>query len=89
MRTKVLGLYRAILRSARDFPSIKRDRIIADIKTEFRENKSLQDAKAVKSKLDVAADGLAKLRMYAPMKSGTKSAWSLDLADGQGVSGKL
>ena len=35
----VPSLYRQILKAAKRFPSIKRDRIVQDIKTEFHENK--------------------------------------------------
>lgn len=35
----LLHVYRHILKAAKYFPSIKRDRIIAGIKTEFKENK--------------------------------------------------
>ena len=38
-RQQVLLLYRQILRAAKHFPSIKKDQVIADIKTEFRDHK--------------------------------------------------
>ena len=37
MASHTLQVYRHILKAARRFPSIKRDRIVSDIKTEFRE----------------------------------------------------
>ena len=36
---EVLQLYRDILKAAKRFPSIKRNQILADIKTEFHANK--------------------------------------------------
>lgn len=36
---QVLALYRAILRAAQRFPSIKKQAIIADIKQQFREHR--------------------------------------------------
>lgn len=38
-QTQVLQLYRDILKAAKRFPSIKRNQILADIKTEFHANK--------------------------------------------------
>lgn len=36
---QVLLLYRHILKAAKHFPSVKRDRIISQIKEEFRDNR--------------------------------------------------
>ena len=38
-QAQVLQLYRDILKAAKRFPSIKRNQILADIKTEFHANK--------------------------------------------------
>lgn len=77
---ETLRLYRAILRSAARFPSIKRKAIIADIKTTFRENRELS-GNALATQLDVAKDGLFKLKQYEPLKTGNKQKdWHLDLS---------
>lgn len=91
-RTQVLGLYRQILRTAVHFPSVKKNRIVAEIKLEFRENRSLTHELQQQEKLALALDGLAKLQQYAPMKASNRN-WSLDLAQfatkGTGISGKM
>ena len=40
-RPKLLVLYRQLLRSAKSYPSKKRDSIYAEIREAFRENRSL------------------------------------------------
>lgn len=40
-QAQTLQLYRDILKAAKRFPSIKRNKILADIKTEFHANKVL------------------------------------------------
>lgn len=71
-------LYRHILRAARFFPSIKKEGIIADIKTEFRENKVLKDPVQIKEKMEIAVRGLQELEMYAKLDKKSKD-WTVHL----------
>ena len=71
-------LYRHILKAARQFPSIKRDAIIEDIKTEFRESKSLSDPKVIKEKMAVAVRGLQELEIYTKLDKKSKE-WTIHL----------
>ena len=71
-------LYRHILKAARRFPSIKRDAIVEDIKTEFRENKGLSDPKEIKQKMEVAVRGLQELEVYTQLDKKAKE-WTIHL----------
>eukprot|EP00195_Chlamydomonas_chlamydogama_P016168 CAMPEP_0202894654 /NCGR_PEP_ID=MMETSP1392-20130828/4010_1 /ASSEMBLY_ACC=CAM_ASM_000868 /TAXON_ID=225041 /ORGANISM="Chlamydomonas chlamydogama, Strain SAG 11-48b" /LENGTH=90 /DNA_ID=CAMNT_0049579409 /DNA_START=36 /DNA_END=308 /DNA_ORIENTATION=- len=62
----VLQIYRHILKAAKYFPSRKRDRIIAEIKAEFRANKNLTDPKKLAHSWAVAERGLSDLQAYLP-----------------------
>lgn len=72
-----LSLYRQILSAARQFPSIKRHKIVEEIRAGFRENKALQGDE-LKVKLDVAIKGLGQLQQYTTLERGSTS-WSVSL----------
>jgi hypothetical protein len=75
---EILQLYRHIIRAAKRFPSIKRDKIVNDIRLEFRENRSLSDAGEIKEKVKVVIRSLDQLVAYTSRD--TKSAeWSVNL----------
>ena len=69
-QSTVLTLYRRILRAAQSFPSIKRDSIIRDIKTEFREHRALTDEAVIQQRIQVAQRSLEDLESYAGMSKG-------------------
>lgn len=74
----VPSLYRQILKAAKRFPSIKRDRIVQDIKTEFHENKALSDPEKVTAARKVAVSSLQQLQDYVgASSSGAESSVSL------------
>eukprot|EP00197_Chlamydomonas_leiostraca_P003774 CAMPEP_0202865560 /NCGR_PEP_ID=MMETSP1391-20130828/6232_1 /ASSEMBLY_ACC=CAM_ASM_000867 /TAXON_ID=1034604 /ORGANISM="Chlamydomonas leiostraca, Strain SAG 11-49" /LENGTH=86 /DNA_ID=CAMNT_0049545419 /DNA_START=36 /DNA_END=296 /DNA_ORIENTATION=- len=62
----MLSLYRGILKAAKHFPSKKRDRIIIEIKAEFRAKKGLSDPAQLAKAREVAERGLADLQSYLP-----------------------
>lgn len=70
---KVLLLYRHILKAAKQFPSVKRQAILEDIRTQFRENRVLSDPAKVQHEIGVALRSLETLEQYAGM-SGSRSA---------------
>jgi hypothetical protein len=75
---EILQLYRHIYRAAKRFPSIKRDKILNDIRLEFRENKNLSDAREIHEKVKVAIRSLDQLVAYTSRD--TKSTeWSVNL----------
>lgn len=71
-------LYRHILKAARNFPSIKKDAIIDEIKSEFRENKQLTDEAKIKEKMEVAVRGLEELEIYTKLDKKSKE-WTVHL----------
>ena len=78
MSASTLTLYRHILKAARTFPSRNRAGIIEDIKLEFRENRAVTDAAALRAKIALANDGLDRMRAYTGLDSGS-SAWDVSL----------
>lgn len=64
----MLQLYRRILKAAKDFPSIKREKIIKQIKTDFRSNKVLMDSAVLEKRRAEAERGLANLEVYKDAK---------------------
>jgi cytochrome c oxidase assembly factor 4 len=77
-RVEKLILYRRILLSAKSFPSIKKQKIIEEIRSEFRAKKSLTDEKEIRMAIDVATKGLHQLSMYSSLNQ-RSSTWSVSL----------
>ncbi len=75
--SRELSLYRQILYAARQFPSIKRHKIVEEIRVGFRENKNLQ-GEELKVKLDVAIKGLSQLHQYTTLPKSSTS-WSVSM----------
>lgn len=71
-------LYRHILKAARNFPSIKKDSIIEEIKSEFHRNKELTDEAQIKEKMQVAVRGLEELELYTKLDKKAEE-WTLHL----------
>lgn len=74
----ILKLYKEILKHANVFPSVKRKKIILEIKFEFRNNKHLTDPKEIKSRVDLAVKGLGQLAMYSTLPKDS-SKWEINL----------
>ena len=76
-RANILSIYKQILKSAKIFPSIKREKLIEEIKVTFREHSKLTDQKKIEQQIDVAIKGIAQLNMYNFPKD--QSRWTVDL----------
>lgn len=63
-QASVLQLYRDILKAAKRFPSIKRNLILEDIKTEFHANKVMRNDEETAKARQVAASSLQQLHDY-------------------------
>lgn len=74
----VLRMYRRILKLAQRYPSIKRDSIIRDIKTEFHANKDLTDAQKIREELASVQAGIKELSMYASLHPSLPN-WSVEV----------
>lgn len=73
---EVLSLYRSILGAARRFPSIKRHKIVEEIRIGFREHRDAS-GEELQAKLSVAIKGLSQLEQYSFSKKAT--SWSVNL----------
>lgn len=77
--TSTLRLYRHILRHARAFPSIKRDRLVREIQQSFRDNSKEADAEKLRVLYSVADKGLEQLMAYTrPVVRGNTIEVSLE-----------
>ena len=78
-RDQVLLLYRQILRAAKNFPSIKKDALIADIKIEFRDHAQIpsSDTKKIQHHMQVGIRSLEQLESYSG--SDKSNDWSVYL----------
>ena len=63
-----LSLYRNILRHARIFPSIKRDKVVLEIMDSFRRNRNEQDPEKLRVHLLLGTQGLEQLKSYTCLK---------------------
>ncbi|RYH30315.1 LYR motif-containing protein [archaeon] len=77
-RSKI-KLYKEIIRAAKAFPSIKKHKIVQEIRVSFRANKDLKDEKEVEKALSLAVKGLSQLSMYAGLRSTRGVSWSVQL----------
>uniref|UniRef100_K3WLY3 Complex 1 LYR protein domain-containing protein n=1 Tax=Globisporangium ultimum (strain ATCC 200006 / CBS 805.95 / DAOM BR144) TaxID=431595 RepID=K3WLY3_GLOUD len=75
---EVVRIYRRILKLAAQYPSIKRNAIIRDIKLEFRENKHLTDASAIHAKVQSARQGIVELSQYTNLNPSSMT-WKVDV----------
>lgn len=75
---EVVRLYRRVLKLAAQYPSIKRDAIIRDIKLEFREAQHLTDATQIRAKVQAARQGIVELSQYTNL-SQSAMTWSVDV----------
>lgn len=73
-----LRLYKNILYCAKRFPSIKRNKIVEEIRLGFRQNRGVTDEAELKKLFAVAYDGLDKLSMYTSLPKG-ELAWSVSM----------
>ncbi|CAM9792065.1 unnamed protein product, partial [Chrysoparadoxa australica] len=70
MSSEVIALYRAILRHARVFPSIKRASMVKEIQLEFRANAGEMNAAKMEEQRQMAMKGLQQLRAYTNIDDG-------------------
>ena len=75
---QVLRMYRRLLKLAQQYPSIKRQSIIKDVKTEFRANRDLSDAPAIRQELAAVQAGIKELSMYASLHPSLPN-WTIEV----------
>mmetsp|Transcript_26728 Transcript_26728/g.39693 ORF Transcript_26728/g.39693 Transcript_26728/m.39693 type:complete len:117 (+) Transcript_26728:21-371(+) len=74
----ILHIYRHILRYAAVYPSIKRDKVIKQIKIEFRENRNLKESEELEHAKEKAILGISHLRKYCDLDMKSND-WVVDL----------
>lgn len=77
-RANILRLYKDILSSAKRFPSIKKFKIIDEIKVGFKQYKSSTDDNEIQARINLAIDGLSKLSMYSNLSHSSRS-WVVNM----------
>ena len=77
-KISIIRLYRNILKNALLFPSIKKHKILLEIKTGFHANKSLTDEKKINQAVKIAINGLSQLSMYSKLPR-DQVAWEVFL----------
>lgn len=76
--SSTLSLYKNILKQAKLFPSIKRNKIIEEIRISFRENRALTDEMKIKGALEVGYKGLEQLSAYTTLPKNSNN-WSVTM----------
>lgn len=77
-RLHKLHVYRNVLKLALRFPSIKRDKIVQEIRKSFRDNRTMTNADEIKKNMAIAEKGIEQMAMYANLKP-TSSNWTVDM----------
>lgn len=77
-RGEIMSLYKQCLTLMRVFPSIKRDALYEDIRTEFREKASLTDPEEIAHAVEVAMRGIATMQKYSGSDA-QSGEWVLNL----------
>lgn len=75
-RQEVVRLYRTILRLGSRFPSIKKDKMVEEIKAQFHRDKTLTDPQAIAKQLSIAERSVGQLRMYTDLQGAN---WQVQL----------
>jgi hypothetical protein len=74
----LIHLYRNIVKAAKRFPSKKRDKILREIRYEFRKNSTETNPQKIDQSIMLAKKGLGQLSMYSDL-SDNRNAWSVTL----------
>ena len=77
-RPPALVLYRHILRTLQQWPSVKRDKVANEIRLEFKNNMHEADAAKKQKMLAEAEAGLRSLRQQCGLADGTEVAFNSD-----------
>ncbi|GAB5031477.1 Hypothetical protein NocV09_00600300 [Nannochloropsis oceanica] len=76
--TAVLQLYRRIIKNAKVFPSKGRDRMVKEIREEFRVNAKETDPDKIRNHRSMAIKGLSQLQAYTGLVD-TDMDWSVTM----------
>jgi len=76
MAENKLRLYRALLRGVRNYPSMKRGQYEQEIKTAFRENKTLTDPEKIEKEMNEAVLALKEFQRFVGYDANSNWTWS-------------
>lgn len=82
-RSTVLSLYRGIMRTAQRWPSVRKAKLIEEIRDEFRRNAGEADPKRLEKMVAEAHAGLASLRQQCGLSSPGEVSYAYDAALGR------
>lgn len=77
-RPRALTLYRDILRTLQKWPSVRRDRVALEIRSEFRVKMHEPNAERRAKMVEEAEAGLRSLRQQCGLSDGTDVAFNAD-----------
>ena len=77
-RPRALVLYRDILRTLQRWPSVRRDKVAAEIRDEFRSNQREPAGERRQKMLEEAEAGLRSLRQQCGLSDGTEVSYACD-----------
>lgn len=81
----VRSIYRSLLRTLEQWPSVKKKAVMEEIRTEFRQNAAEVDAAKIKSMVQEAEAGLVSLRQQCGLSvEGTEINYAYDEALSRG-----
>lgn len=75
-----LLLYRALLKHGKRYPSLSRDSIVAEIRSEFRRNRGLTDAAQLDKAQQRGMHGLRQMQQYVTLDPAATS-WNVTHLD--------
>jgi hypothetical protein len=73
-----LPFYKMLLRSAQKYPSIKRDSIISEIKSVFREKRNTTDPLEIQKEVEMGLSALREFGKYTHLDS-KQTNWTINL----------
>ncbi len=75
---KVIQLYRTILKHGKLFPSIKRNKILEEIKSAFRFNRNETDETKLRLQISLAEKSIKQLQSYTSLSNNNRN-WSVNM----------
>ena len=75
---RALAVYRSLLRTLQQWPSVRRDKVAHEIRDEFRRNAHEPSSERAEKMLQEAEAGLRSLRAQCGLSEGTDVSYTCD-----------
>ncbi|CAN0208904.1 unnamed protein product [Discosporangium mesarthrocarpum] len=72
-QSQILGIYRSIIRNAKVYPSTSRDRMLVEIRKEFRKNATEVDPVKIDMHRQKAMKGLQQLLQFTSLNKKSRN----------------